>query len=651
MTTLWQHLCDRAAVMADRALADVATLDGWRGQRDTLRREFMQGLGLDPLPPRCDLKLTDHGTFTGDGYRARRIAFQIMPDCWSSANLYTPDPLPDHALPGVLYVCGHASIGTWHYQAEAARWARRGYACLILDTLEQNDNPGEHHAYLLDRMDPHVALGYTPAGGEVWNAMRALDVLAAEEHVDALRLGITGQSGGGANSFHTAIADERVKAVSTLLGVSTPVDALVNRHVMGHCACMYPHNLYARDISVYAALIAPRPLLFCYGEDDLLYHPDQARQLADRTRTVYRLYGQEANCRLVTCPGGHENHPPFIEATHELFDEHVAEREQPPPPVARGDDQPGQHEHPESVTSVFQGSPPSPNHGHLLPELISPRGTVPLPQQADDWPRIRETTIASLPVGLGQPPPEHTLEPAGRWQLPEGGTQRQYRGGIAGMAVRLQTTTHDSARAVVLTVANAGETERHAFASVAPAVDRADVGIAEFMPRLAGGVIAAPPPAGPSDPDSLPEAWPLTQRGMLLVGLTPVLMTVHDLRVAVSELLARPELDGRKLILHGRGCGGVATLYTALLDERVSGVVLESPPASHADGAVIPGILRHMDIHHAVGLMAPRPAALVRPMHRNWTWPQRVYERLGCGERFLYGVTLRDALATMAGDA
>lgn len=87
----------------------------------------------------------------------------------------------------------------------------------------------------------------------------------------------------------------------------------------------------------------------------------------------------------------------------------------------------------------------------------------------------------------------------------------------------------------------------------------------------------------------------------------------------------------------------VAALYVALTDESISGVVLDKLPASHVEHAPIPGILRTLDIPHAVGLMAPRKIALVTPGHASWTWPKRVYERLGCEGAFLDAPDLRTA--------
>jgi dienelactone hydrolase len=128
-----------------------------------------------------------------------------------TANLYLPKKATFPA-PAVLYVCGHAntvvdkvSYGSKvNYQHHPAWFAEHGYVCLILDTLELGEIQGIHHGTYNQKMWWWQTLGYTPAGIECWNAMRALDYLETRKEVDAKRIGVTGRSGGGATSWWLA---------------------------------------------------------------------------------------------------------------------------------------------------------------------------------------------------------------------------------------------------------------------------------------------------------------------------------------------------------------------------------------------------------------------------------------------------------------
>ena len=643
-TSLWHSLASSTKAMQD-GLKDVRSPDAWNRLRPERYREFLRCLGLDTVPERCDPQMRDYGTFEGKGFQARRIGFQILPECWTSATVYYPASQPRTPAPAVLYVCGHATIGTWHYQYHPIMWARRGYVCLILDTIQQNDSPGEHAGSFMGRHDAWLSLGYTSAGGELLNALRALDVLAADPFVDADRLGVTGVSGGGACSFYLAAVDERIKAVSTLCGISTPCDAVANRHLIGHCDCMYPHNVYRRDISEYAALIAPRAALFCFADHDNLFHPEETRGLVARTQHIYQLMGCPERCRLVTCPGGHGDHEDFDDATSAWFDRYVAGEERPS--AKRGE-----RELPETTTAIFNGQPPSPNRLHLLPHLISPRGTLPLPRTPEDWPTIRDQAISRLRddvlgVTLADDP-EAKLELDGDWrwgEALESTVNRTYRGQIAGVEIWLRTViSADSRPQIVLAIAGEGQSAEMALSWVRCGVDSDCVASAGFEPRVAGANQAAPVKDNFPPGSRYKSFRNLSMRAMALIGTTPVMMTVNDIGIALNCLDQIDELQGYEIYLYGKGDAGVAALYRGLIDARVTGVIAEDAPASHLDGAPVLGILRAFDMPQAVGLMAPRKVALITPGNHVWTWPSRVYERLGCAERFIMSPDVRHAL-------
>jgi hypothetical protein len=93
----------------------------------------------------------------------------------------------------MLYVCGHGNVvkdgvsygSKVHYQHHPAWYAEHGYVSLIIDTLQLSEIPGLHHGTHREKMWWWHTLGYTPAGVECWNAMRALDYLETRPEVDA----------------------------------------------------------------------------------------------------------------------------------------------------------------------------------------------------------------------------------------------------------------------------------------------------------------------------------------------------------------------------------------------------------------------------------------------------------------------------------
>src|SRR5262245_40079551 len=114
--------------IGDHCLADLTTREDWERRRPELRRQFLEMIGLWPLPPRTDLKATVTGTFDAGPYTVERLHFQSAPGLYVTANLYLPRPAPTRA-PAVLYLCGHGNtvIGGVSYGSKVSYMRHPGW--------------------------------------------------------------------------------------------------------------------------------------------------------------------------------------------------------------------------------------------------------------------------------------------------------------------------------------------------------------------------------------------------------------------------------------------------------------------------------------------------------------------------------------------
>ena len=100
----------------------------------------------------------------------------------------------------------------------------------------------------------------TIMGLQTYNSIRALDWLAGRDDVDPQRIGVTGASGGGTQTFILAAIDPRPAAAFPAVMVSTAMQ--------GGCTCENASYLRVGTGNVeIAALIAPRPLGMTAADD------------------------------------------------------------------------------------------------------------------------------------------------------------------------------------------------------------------------------------------------------------------------------------------------------------------------------------------------------------------------------------------------
>src|SRR4030095_10340275 len=300
---------------------DAQFLDGitqrqqWEARRAELHRQYLDMLGLWPLPERTPL----HPRVTGalereEGFRVEKLHSQTRPRLYVTGNLYLPkDAKPGAKLPAVLYVCGHSGRGRdgnkTAFQQHGMWFATHGYACLLIDTLQLGEIAAIHHGTYRYNRWWWQARGYTPAGVECWNGIRAIDYLQSRPEVDPDRIAVTGISGGGAATFWIAAADERVKVAVPVSGMGDLEDYLGEKVVNGHCDCMFLINTFRWPWTQIAALVAPRPMLFENSGHDTIFPMNGNDRIRSRLERLYGFYTKKTEqlFDIGVMPGGHDD--------------------------------------------------------------------------------------------------------------------------------------------------------------------------------------------------------------------------------------------------------------------------------------------------------------------------------------------------------
>ncbi len=616
-SAIYRYLAAEARRLDGRFLENVRSRADWEAIRPLLKRQYLEMLGLWPLPPRTPLKATVTGTLEFDDFVVEKIHFQSMPRLYVTANLYRPRNV-EGRLPAVLYLCGHAGRGRdgnkTAYQHHGIWFAKHGYICLMLDTLQLGEIAGIHHGtYRYNRWWWH-SLGYTPAGVECWNGIRAVDYLVSRPDVDPDRIAVTGRSGGGAATFWIAAADERLKVAVPVSGMSDLEDYVANRVINGHCDCMFLVNTYRWPWTYIAALIVPRPMLFLNSGRDRIFPMDGNERIRQRLERLYRLYTDkpEELFDVGTVPGPHRDQPELRLMAYRWINRHLKGSNEP---VREGDLPKIEGK----LLRVFPEELPADQINTRIDELFIRLPSERLPTDPSGYAVWRARKLADLkrlvfrdPVRTDSPPAALVLgtEPY------EGAFQTE-----PGIHVLVRYTPPRDSNHGWIVIADE---------SLATAPERYPAWVSGLTADGSALLVVVPRGVGPlawQDP-----APYFVRRSMVLLGRTVDGTRLLDVVRVADHVLRHPEAVTRWSIA-GSGANGVLSAYAALLVPELERVRVVNPTTSHRQGPQLLNVLRIVDVPEALGMLAPRPLTIVTDRPEAFATTAALYRACGAEVR------------------
>lgn len=624
---------------ATEPAAIVATLDQWQALRPRLRAELFDMLGLAPLPERSSLQAVVTGQVEQDGIVVEKLHFQSLPKLYVTANFYRPREV-DRRLPAVLYLNGHAravengvSLGNkTPYQHHGAWLARHGYCCLTIDTLQLGEIEGVHHGTYRLGMGWWTARGYTPAGVEAWNALRALDYLAERPEVDAQRIGVTGRSGGGAYTWWVAALDDRPACIAPVAGITDLENHVVDNCIEGHCDCMFQVNAAGWDFATLAALAAPCPCLLANTDKDPIFPLSGVTRLHAKLRRIYELHGAGEKLGLFICEGPHADTQELQLAVFRWFNRWLKDETGPVQAT-------GEKPFPPAALKVFD-TLPTDQRNTTAHEWFVPLGQPPVPQTLAAWETQRRALLKDVAHqsfrGITSAGPLDA-----QWIAAETHEGQRLR--------VLEFTAEENLRVRALVLDSA--VEGPVTSMVLEVVD--DEGwsrwLAErgrpFSKTLEAQNIRPPLPtkraplAAPAQGELhvvvSPRGWgsqawetdAKTQthlpRRFVLTGTTVDEGRIWDVRrtvQALGELLSAEA----PLILQGEGPAAGIALYAGVFEPSVTRLQLRRLPATHRQGPLLMGVLKTLDVPQTAALFLPRPLVLADVTAADWEWTRAV---------------------------
>ena len=268
----------------DKLLSSYTSLQTWEARKAELRNCFLEQLDLSPMPRKTPLNPIFTSRRKFDGYTVENVGIETIPGFWLCGSLYRPVK-GKGPFPAVLSPHGHFNSkdldenGRYRpdQQIRCAMLAKMGAVVFSYEMFGYGESllqitPADHRTSFTSTM-------------QTLNSIRVIDFLTSLPYVDPGRIGVTGESGGGTQTFLLTALDDRVT-------VSVPV-VMVSSYFQGGCACesgLPIHSctdLMTNNVEI-TAMASPRPLLVISDGQDWTSHVPELE--IPYLKKVYGLY-------------------------------------------------------------------------------------------------------------------------------------------------------------------------------------------------------------------------------------------------------------------------------------------------------------------------------------------------------------------------
>jgi len=298
-----------AALVMDSLAQTWNSKKEWKKRKKQIIAQLQEGLQWDKIKNESwNKNVYVSSPITKDGYQVQNISIESFPGFYLTGNLYVPTA-NQNSFAGILSPHGHFKEARFSedVQIRCAQLAKMGAVVFMYDMVGYTESTPLNH-----KMPISLLL-------QTWNSKVALDYLLSREDIDPKRIGMTGASGGGTQTFILAALDERIK-------VSVPV-VQVSAHFFGGCACesgmpIHKNNNFQTNNVEIAATFAPKPQLLVSDGADWTKNTPQVE--FPYLQKVYQQWGKENRMKNVHLANEKHNYGPSKrKATYAFLAQHL----------------------------------------------------------------------------------------------------------------------------------------------------------------------------------------------------------------------------------------------------------------------------------------------------------------------------------------
>ena len=328
--TVFAQETPRSLAEMDRRFSEIRHLDlkyapgrtpsreEWEARAGQLRGQILAAAGLLPMPPKGPLNAQIFGRLDRGSYTIEKVYFESLPGFYVTGNLYRPKE-PKGKVPAVLCPHGHWNYGRLENShlnstsGRAANFAMQGYVAFSYDMVGYGDIGPVSHRFAYGHRegnDRESLWSINLLGVQLWNSVRAIDLLLSLPEVDGQQISVTGESGGGTQTFLITAIDERIKAAG-------PVN-MISYVMQGGSLCENAPNLRIDTENVeIGALAAPRPLIMVSATGD--WTRNTWIEEYPTIRSIYRLFNADDRLTTIQINAPHNYNKDSREAVYTWF--------------------------------------------------------------------------------------------------------------------------------------------------------------------------------------------------------------------------------------------------------------------------------------------------------------------------------------------
>ncbi len=253
----------------------------WESRKAAVKEQLLITQGLWPMWPKTPLNPQVYGIMDRGDYTIEKVALETVPGFYLCGNVFRPK-FAEGKLPAILSPHGHYADGRMNtdVQARCIRLAKLGFLVFMYDMVGYNDSKPFGHTFTNETLDEY---GLNLVGFQTFNSIRALDWLQSLPEVDAARIGCTGESGGGTQTFFLCAVDDRIAAAAPVV--------MISEGFQGGCTCENAAGMRVGTDNVeIGAAFAPKPMRLVGATGD--WTANTMTAVLPKIRNVYGLYGR-----------------------------------------------------------------------------------------------------------------------------------------------------------------------------------------------------------------------------------------------------------------------------------------------------------------------------------------------------------------------